>query len=273
MNNQVFFNPLYSEPTHSSDTTLFGSYGNFEHHSNNISKVSELSLFTNHELKPNSSLYYIRNKNDNDLLFSFLIADLIIIIVLLGLYKKQVLNTTLALFSSKYYQQIEGKSLIKHPLTPSLFSIFLLNTSSLIYILLNHNILDIEVPDTPYLLIYIIGGLLSFYFIKILFVFFSSHIFNVANHGKTYINYILLWTTNMGVFLSFFLWLVIYTYHWILIPIFLLFYLLFTSLRILHTTTRILPKTDFNSFHFFLYLCTVEILPLIVLGKIVISGF
>jgi len=271
MSKSIFF-PLYSEPTHYSDTSLFGQYGNFEKSTNKTAQEKDLSIFTQHELKPNSSTYHSRPINNNDFFFSFLIIDLIVIIILLALYKKQLLNTLLALFSRKHYQQIEGKSLIKHPVLPSLFGVFLLNISLLVYIIIKQNIVDLKIPNTPYLLVYILVALLLFYFIKILIVYMSALLFDISKQGKTYISYMLLWTINMGVYLSFFLWLFIYAYHWGFIVVFLIFYSLFTSFRILHTSLQIAPKIQFNSFHFFLYLCAVEILPLMVLGKIVISG-
>ena len=271
MNNQAY-NYLYSEPSQSSDTSLFGSYGKLNTHSV-INNQSEQKLFAHHELTPKNNSYITREHTNNDLIFSFLILDLIIVIISLSIYRKQLSNTILALFSSKDYQQIESKSLVKHPLTTILFFGFILNMASFIYLIIENNILEISIPVDSNLLFYIIASLLSFYLIKLLFIFISSVIFNVLPHGKTYINYILLWTMNIGIFLSFFLWLMVYAYHWVLIPIFLTFYILLSSFRVIQTSLRILPKTDFNSFHFFLYLCTVEILPLIVLGKIVISGF
>ena len=270
MEDHLFYK-LYSNPHYVSDTVLFRNYTNYQIQTTEHD-IPKQSLFIGHELPSSNQNYLIREVANNDLVFTFLIADLIILLIMLSVYRKQLTHSVLALFSKRHYQEIEGKSILKHPVSIILFLVYILNFSLLIKVLIENNYLSTELQDMHFVFPKILFTLLIYYSLKTLFIFISAQIFNVSNFGRIYTDYIFIWTINMGVFLSFFLWFETYLNNWLLMPLFLSVWLLLSSLRIAQTLFRIIPKSEYNSFHFFIYLCTVEILPLAVLGKLVMMG-
>jgi len=261
------FYKLYSQPLTSKDTSLFGNYI-LEHDTTSVNVNMEASsFFTGHELTLKDQSYIKLNQQNSSLAFSILIADIIILLILFTSYRKQKMH--LALFSNKFYQQIAGKSLLKHPVGWSLFFVYSLNTSLLIVLFVQKDFIDFSIANTYYLLPRILGAILLFYLLKIIVIFFTGALFNVSNFRRIYIDYLFLWFVSMAIFLSAYLWFELYYQVAWLHYLLLVIWLVFTALRIAKPILRIIPKSDFNSFHFFIYLCSVEILPLIVLGKLV----
>ena len=270
MEDHLFYK-LYSNPNYISDTVLFSNYTNYKTPitSHNAPKQS---LFIGHELSSSNQNYLIREESNNDFVFTFLIADLIILLIMLSVYRKQFTHSVLALFSKRHYQEIEGKSILKHPVSLILFLVYILNFSLLIKVFIERNYLSTEVQNMHFVFSKILITLLIYYSLKTLFIFISAQIFNIPNFGRIYIDYIFIWIINMGVFLSFFLWLETYLNNWLLMPLFSTIWVILSIFRIAQTLFRIIPKSEYNSFHFFIYLCTVEILPLVVLGKLMMLG-
>jgi len=265
----LFFYKLYSDAKPiSGDTSLFAA---FDTSSLVVSNSSILTKSVFYEAQtPKSKLEYIPvQQGNNELYFSVFILDLILFIVILGLYRKFFFSSLHSLFSIKAYQQIESKkSIIQHPSMIILFSIFILNFSILLqayastYFIANRDIIFYDV----------VLGLIGFYLLKIITIFLSAQIFNMRNSGRIYIDYILISMANIALFLSVFLWLDIYSGIGFIFEITFGFIALFSLIRVIRTYALIMPKSVFSPFHFFLYLCTVEILPLLVLGKIVMQG-
>jgi len=261
------FYKLYSQPIVSSDTSLFGNYTPKNEAVPSITNTKTSSFFTGHELSLKNQSYIKLNQHSSSLGFSILIADFIIILILFTSYRKQKMH--LALFSNKRYQQIAGKSLLKHPVGWSLFFVYSLNISLLIVLFIQKDFIDFSTVNTYYLLPRILSVILLFYLLKIIIIFFTGALFKVSNFRRIYIDYLFLWFVSMALFLSAYLWLELYFQVAWLHYILLVVWIIFTILRIAKPILRIIPKSDFNSFHFFIYLCSVEILPLIVLGKLV----
>ena len=270
MDNNTFYK-LYSTPSYNTDTTLFSSYKDLSVKTKLV-KLNQQSLFTNHELQVSNHNYINREINNHDFVFPFLVGNLIVIMFVFSLYRKQVINSVLAIFSNKYYQRIESKAIIKHPANHILFLLFIVNISLVIYLLLNRFSFSSNLINNPYLFLIITASVLLYYSLKATIISVSSYIFNTPKYGTIYINYLIIWAMNIALFLSVFLWLETYAYNQLLFPLFITLWLVLSGLRILNSLLRIIPKSDFKSFHFFVYLCTVEILPLIVLGKLVMLG-
>ena len=270
MKDTLFFS-LYSKANHSTDTFLFSAFPNIEQYQPNASQKLDNSVFSEHLLHRQDQQYIQRNLQNNDYFFPFLIGNLIILITVLTLYRKQFSQTILALFSTKYYQQIELKTIIKHPITIIFFFVYIINFSLLIELIAADKNLELTLfnQSISIALLPIAISISVFYFFKIVSILISAQIFKVPNYGRIYIDYIFIWMMNIAIFSGVFLWLIVYYDNWLLIPILISIWILFSVLRIAQTLLRTIPKSDFNLFHFFMYLCAVEILPLIVLGKIV----
>ncbi|RUA29100.1 MAG: hypothetical protein DSY76_03700 [Bacteroidetes bacterium] len=264
------FYQLYVSDTSSTDSSLFGNYSNLNTKKTAIPQ-QQTHFFTNHELKVKNTEYIVRNNQNNNYAFPILIIETIIILILFNTYKKQKLH--LSLFFNKFYQKSMGKSLFHHPAAWLFFIISTLNISLLVDLLVKKNILGLfnDFPQkNEFLLPKIWLAVILFYFIKFSIIYFTGKIFNVEKLRREYSDYILLWFISMGLFLNAYLWLELYLNSQWIYPVLIGFWVVSVSLRILKPLSQIIAKSDFRSFHFFIYLCNVEILPLIVLGKIVL---
>ena len=270
MKDTLFFS-LYSKANHPADTSLFSAYPNVEQYQQNAKQKLDNSIFTEHLLHSQDEQYLNRNLQNNDYFFPFLIGNLIILITVLTLYRKQFFQTILALFSAKYYQQIELKTIIKHPITVIFFFVYIINLSLLTELLSLEKNLTLSIPSLDFSITFfsIATSIAIYYFIKVISILASAQVFRVPNFGRIYIDYLFIWMMAIAVFNGVYLWFMVYFDNWILLPILITIWILLSILRIAQTLLRIIPKSDFNLFHFFMYLCAVEILPLIVLGKIV----
>jgi len=262
------FYQLYVNSSPSTDSSLFGNYSNIQDKQTVVAKQTH--LFTDHELKVKNTEYLAYKKQNYDYAFPILVVELIVILILFSSYKKQKLH--LSLFVNKYYQKSMGKSLFHHPAGWAFFIIYTLNISLLFDILIKKDALSafsISSPKSEILFPLIWLVVILFYFFKFFIILFTAEVFKVQSLRRLYTDYILLWFISMGLFLSTYLWLELYLNSQWLFPLLIGFWLVSISLRIFKPLSQIIGKSDFNSFHFFIYLCSVEILPLIVLGKIV----
>ncbi|RLD67682.1 MAG: hypothetical protein DRI84_01760 [Bacteroidetes bacterium] len=267
------FYSLYSKPSEAEkDTSLFGAYDGSLHHRNPADDLQE-SFLIGHQIGIENKDYVIRQKSNNDLGFFILFFDLIVVIILLGLYRKQFFLSIQSLFSYKYYQRIESKtSLLKHPLTIALFGVFIVNISLMIELTMSRLSISWPFLSVDYGIIYLMGLIFLFYLLKTIVVYMSAQIFDAPNMGRIYTDYLFLSLGSIGIFLCIFLWLDIYMDSSIISHILWSIIGLLSFVRILRSYSIILLKSAFSPFHFFMYLCTVEILPLIVLGKLVMKG-
>ena len=216
-----------------------------------------------------SNSYIPVNKLNSNFYFPILILDMILLIVVAGLYRNHFFSTIRALFFSKDYQKIETKSsIIKHPLIVILFSVFILNLS-LLFNVYSYRFLGISQNN---LFINLSIGIFVFYVLKIASIFFSAKIFALSNVGRIYVDYLLISISYLAVFFSLVLWFDIYVGGKFIFEFTFAIIAIISLIRIFRAYSIIIPKSAFSPFHFFLYLCTVEILPLIVLGKLVMQG-
>ena len=263
-------NNYHHSPAPHTDS-LFSNYDTAALHSIKMPE-ERASMLEEHSAKPNDTVFLKKENPSNDVYFYILGLELLIISVLLTLNRKRFFTVLKAFYSNISFQQLQTRSgLISNPVIILLSVVFIINSALLIESQFSavlaasslHSILSIS---------FLTLAIAIFYIIKILLIHTSGWIFNVAHLARYYIDMILLSVTNLGAFLLVFLWFSIYSnihYLWYLAPAVIF---LFSAYRIARTYTSIYHKSDFSPFHFFIYLCTVEILPLIVLGKIVGQG-
>ena len=268
MDTSFFYQLNFESKQIQKDSNVFSDYNAVSSVNSETVKVTDSTLVRG-SVEVNNGAYIPVKESNSNLYFSVLVLDMILLIVILGLYRNHFFYTVRALFSSKDYQQIESKSsIIKHPLIVILFSLFIVNISLLIGVYANQFIGSYSNETLFYLAI----GLLGFYLSKIIVVFFSGQIFDISNVGRIYIDFLLISFSFLAVFFSLILWFDIYVGGKFLFVFSLAIIGLISLVRIFRTYRIIIPKSAFSPFHFFLYLCTVEILPLIVLGKLVMQG-
>lgn len=119
----------------------------------------------------------------------------------------------------------------------------------------------------------LLGAYLALFLIKILFIQLISMIFKNEETGMEYIQTIIIFNLAIGILLLPLLLLIVYTWSGPMVYITGGIILLVMFLRFIRGISIGLSDTKFSLFHLFLYLCTLEILPLVIAAKFVSKYF
>jgi len=141
------------------------------------------------------------------------------------------------------------------------------------FIVMAHLVMGMFVPDftgeIKYFTLYL--QFAGFYFLaflaKIIFIYLISLIFKNQETGSEYIQTIMIFNLALGIILLPLLLLISYTY-----PEFFLYVtagvaVIVVLLRLIRGVAIGLSDTKYSLYHLFLYLCTLEILPLVFAAK------
>ncbi len=113
----------------------------------------------------------------------------------------------------------------------------------------------------------ILVGFIVFFFLKIFLIKVSGFVFKNENTASEYIQNIYIYNLFMGILILPLLLLIEYSYQEVFIYITLIVCGLILFNRFFRGLIIGLSDTKFSLFHLFLYLCTLEILPLIFIAK------
>ncbi len=208
-----------------------------------------------------------------DATFYLLVGLLFFVAFIRLLFPKYFQNTFRLFFQTSFRQKQTRDQLLQQGLGSLLLNLlFFFSGAIYLALVLQHYKLTIF----PFweLLLYSCIGLFLLYLGKFLFLMFAGWVFNVKEGASTYIFIVFLINKIIGVMLIPFLLIIAFseatmvqaaiTASLILICL-LFFYRYFVSLKSFRRDLHI------NPFHFFLYLCGVEIVPLLVIGKAVFN--
>jgi hypothetical protein len=214
-----------------------------------------------------------RTPESKDQVFYLLVGLLFFVAFSRLLFPKYFQNTFRLFFQTTFRQKQTRDQLLQQGLGSLLLNL-LFFFSGAIYIALA--LVHYKVSVFPFwqLLLYSCLGLLVLYTGKFLFLSFAGWVFNVKEGAQTYIFIVFLINKIIGVMLIPFILIIAFsqarlvdaavTASVILIAL-LFFYRYFVSVKSFRRDLHI------NPFHFFLYLCGVEIVPLLIIGKVVLN--
>ena len=125
-----------------------------------------------------------------------------------------------------------------------------------------------------YLLLYAILALIVVYTVKFLFLRFTGWIFRLEEASETYVFIVFMVNKLLGVILLPLLWLVAFSdgelnVVALTVTLFLVGFLLIY--RYILSLASVRDMLRVSAFHFFIYLCGVEILPIILIYKVLLS--
>jgi hypothetical protein len=118
-----------------------------------------------------------------------------------------------------------------------------------------------------------LGIYVAFSLLKILIIWLISVTFKNKETAKEYIQNILIYNLVTGILLLPLLLLITYTYHELFLYVSGGLILIMIFLRFIRGVAIGLSDSKFSLFHLFLYLCTLEILPLLVAAKFLSKYF
>ena len=211
-----------------------------------------------------------------ELLFYTLIILLLFFALIRFSFSKYLSDLFRVVFRTTLKQRQIGEQLIQTPLPSLLLNFFFLLTSSLyINFVLQHYYL-VRNYNFWLLYLYCFVALSVIYAIKFLSLKFSGWLFNISETTNDYIFIVFMINKIIGIYLLPFLVLLAFTDSNVYQVAFALSYLgVFALLayRIILSYGLVSNQIRVNPFHFFLYLCAFEIVPLFVIYKALLFWF
>jgi len=232
--------------------------------------LSHPSLFTSSELKI-SHFESRENKSFNpDWILGILIFGFILLTWSQVFYHRRIRQIFLAPYSKRFNNQlIRDGNLFIERVSIALGVLYILVVSLLLY-QVNAMILLYPFFSLPPWAIYliIVLGFSGFWLVKTLFIQFLSKVFNTPDTTRAYLLNILIFCLLTGAILLPMLVLVLYlnslTLLWVCIGLYTLIFLF----RVMRGFFIGISLTRFSYLFLFVYLCSLEFLPLLVLLKV-----
>ncbi|MBI9036686.1 MAG: DUF4271 domain-containing protein [Bacteroidales bacterium] len=288
LSNHVFIVNMFMDSNLSTgNDTLFSINNNFSSNlflNNRYSRINKDSIkfdslqkpsttfFAEHQLKTQLIAPKPHKQNTNDWWVSAIILLCVSIFILIKLVaKKRIKQIFFSTFGQQFFHQLNRDgNLLKERISVALFFIYSLLTSLLIYqtILIFYKNQD-ELLNSFVLFSFIFTSIIILWALKIIAIKFIAKLFNEYQISTEYRTNILVFNIITGIFLLPLLILIVYLkaniffYSTFFIIGLLIFFRFFRSMQIAISLKK------FPVFYIFLYFCSLEILPAIVIVKLV----
>lgn len=231
--------------------------------------VYTTSIFNQHKLKPvNGFALKERMVSDTGWLFIYLLITLFFTSIISQLYRRRFVITINAIWQNRYFNQISGETkMFDHPLNFILFTLYSANISFFITLAIQFYFPKQIQINTVLSFVTITGLIMLYSTIKSGIAIFTAKLFKQDEFSTRYITQLHLSENNLGILMLPFLWVLLYHPYGIYFIIILSAIALLSLFRLVKTFITLTMNTRLSAYQIFLYLCTVEILPIIVLVK------
>ena len=215
-----------------------------------------------------------RNPTGKDALF-YLLAGLLLFFALVKLiFGKYVSNMIGLVFRGSLRQKQIREQLLQSPLPSLLLNIFFVLVSGLYaFFLIGRFDAGIS-AGFWWLLLYCVLGIAGIYLVKFVVLKATGWIFNMRDAADTYIFIVFLVNKLMAIFLLPLLILIAFSKGSWAAPLFTLSYVLvgvFFVYRYIASFAPVRREVKVSQFHFFVYICAFEIIPLLLIYKVLLS--
>ena len=213
----------------------------------------------------------IREPNKKDDVFFMLVGVLLLIAITRSGFPKYFQNIFRLFFQSNYRQKQSRESLLQDSLPSLLLNIAFLLSGGLFIALLAAD--SPQVAQFPFWLLwlYTFGTLAVIYLGKYLFINFCGWAFNVPQFAFNYNFIVFLINKVTGILLLPLLAIMAFSYgqtYDVAVTVALALVLLMLLYRYIVALSTVVKNLKISAVHFFIYLCAVEILPLLVIYKL-----
>ncbi|MBV2245750.1 MAG: DUF4271 domain-containing protein [Lentimicrobium sp.] len=207
--------------------------------------------------------------------YDFITLALVLILVLLAwgrhFFSRRLRQIFKAFYAPHHVNQlVRDGNLIRERIMPGLAIIYILATASFAFGLINRFI-SIPVPeiDAVWIFAFLVSAITIIWISKNLLVSFTGSLFRVAHFASEFIltNIVFNIVTGLIVFPVVFSWF--YTGEATLLYVIAGIYIIIYSYRFLRLFLVGLKVQSFSVVYLFLYLCTLEILPVLILAKLI----
>lgn len=231
------------------------------------------SFFTSHQMKPGqiNPVSFIKFQPDW-ILVLFLLSFVLLAWIQVS-YSKRLKQILLAPYSKRFLNQlIRDGNVIKERISVALVIVYIIGISLFLYqmniLLLHHTIHNVAGFQ---LYLWIVVSLLIYWLVKILLIRFLGKIFKTYQATHEYILNILILLFVSGILLLPLLVLTVYLKSVFLVHICMIFFILLFLFRFIRGFIIGISLSKFSYVLLFVYLCSLEILPVIILAKFILS--
>jgi hypothetical protein len=238
--------------------------------------IIKLNPYYNFYGKPTSLSIQKRPAYGKEAVF-YLLCGLMLFFAFIKLFfNKYLQNLFSVFFRISLKQKQMREQLLQAPLPSLLLNIFFVVTSS-IYIAFLLKIYRFNVTGSFWwLLVYCVLIVLAVYLVKFLALKFVGWVFNMREASSTYIFIVFLINKLLGIFLMPFLVLIAFSESglvtiWITLSYIVIF--LAFAYRYVSAMGPIRREINVSPLHFFIYLCAFEIIPVILIYKVLFKFF
>ena len=239
-------------------------------------EVIKLNPYYNFYGKPTSLSIQKRPGYGKEAVFYLLCGLLLFFAFIKLFFNKYLQNLFSVFFRISLKQKQMREQLLQAPLPSLLLNIFFVITSS-IYIAFLLRIYRFNVTENFWwLLLYCVLVVLVVYLVKFLALKFVGWVFNMREASSTYIFIVFLINKLLGIFLMPFLVLMAFSETglvsvWITLSYIVIF--LAFAYRYVSALGPIRREINVSPLHFFIYLCAFEIIPVILIYKVLFKFF
>ncbi|MDL2312779.1 DUF4271 domain-containing protein [Bacteroidales bacterium OttesenSCG-928-B11] len=218
----------------------------------------------------NASIFSFFATDTTDWITLILLAALVILTLLFTLHRRKYTLLLRSLYSSRYFTQLshEGK-IFEERIYLFDLAFILLTQSVFFYFIIEIYFPSIFAVKPPFFTFLIIMGILVLDFVFKCFMTFSfTYLYDIKSDRTTFFSYKLFTQSSNSLIL--FPLVVTFTYTSFL-PVLLLYIPVFSAnFLIMAYRLFLLNRKKIRPFHFFVYFCTFEILPYLILVKILL---
>ncbi|MCX6245204.1 MAG: DUF4271 domain-containing protein [Bacteroidetes bacterium] len=235
---------------------------------------TEYSFFKTHQLKPGGFHPVTFKKYQPDWILGILLLGFILVAWVQVFYRRRIRQVLMAPYSRRFLSQlVRDGDLLSERISLALGFLYFLTASLLLYqsydLLIMNKI--VSFPEGALVYALIVAGLSGFWILKIGLIRFLSFIFRTRQATNEYVLNIFIFNMITGVFLLPMLVFVVYLkspfFLWTGVGIFILFFIF----RIIRGFLIGISIPKFPHVFLFVYLCSLEILPLVILVKVLFS--
>jgi len=230
--------------------------------------IEKISLFGNHLLQSDSMELLPLTSNYFNSFFYWLVGISIIISITKLTFYKQFGLSLMANFSQRKYSQLHQLgSTIRHPMNVILLVVFVIATA-----------LFLSIISFPYVnrQIYTVNSLIlqnSFIISGLLITSLSlaqifKYLFQINDLISTYYSSIIQSYNIIAVGISIGIWFIIFSGQEVGVIIILVIMAILYTLRFYNLLINTRIKNKYSLLHYIIYLCTIEIIPLIIATKL-----
>lgn len=221
----------------------------------------------------NRNAIKLRKSPDQWIVFVFLVIVLLFVLI------KNIYNKTLSIVFQAYWndraisQFTRDDNFFKLRNTLLYFVLFAMVYGLLIKYMLNNFGVEIKTDDSEEYLFVTVGAVL-FYIAKFILMKFAGYIFSIQKLMSGYLSIISISNFIYAIFIIPFLILYYYLpneYEGLVFYLILILFCFNTIYKYLRTGSFILNNFQFPKFYLFLYLCSLEIMPLLIIYKVFLA--